>query len=411
MARTQRKTRTILTLGAAALAGAALVAAFWPQPVLVDLGTVTRGPLMVTIDEEGRTRVTEPYIVSTPVAGLLQRVSVTPGDAVVRGETVVAHMRPINPAALDVRTREQAVAAVDAANAALRVARADRNAAVARADLAIADLSRVESLAERQVASPAALDRARQEARVAAASVETSEAAIAMRQAMLANARAELIGFDDQGLSAALGSGATDDIPVHAPADGRILRVIQESETTLPAGAPIMEIGDIEDDLEVVVDLLSSDAVQVSAGDRVIIEDWGGPDALDGTVERVDPFAVTKVSALGVEEQRVPVTVAMSCPPKAHCGLGHGYRVEARIVVWESTDALRVPASALFRAREEWAVFVESEGVAELRAVEIGQSNGISAEVLSGLTDDTSVVLYPSAAVEDGKRIAQRVLQ
>jgi HlyD family secretion protein len=407
----KRKTRTIVTLAVGALVIAALVAVFWPQPVLVDLGRVTRGPMMVTIDEEGRTRVAEPYVVSTPVAGLLQRVTVKPGDAVVRHETVVAHMHPTNPAALDVRTREQAEAAVDAALAALRVAEADHNASLARAELAETDLARAESLAERQVASPAALDRARQEARIAEAAVETAEAAIAMRQAQLANARAQLIGFDDQGLAAALDADASEDIPVFAPADGRILRVIQESETTLPAGAPIMEIGDIEGDLEVVVELLSSDAVQVSVGDRVIIEDWGGPQALDGVVERIDPFAVTKVSALGVEEQRVPVTVSLMCPPEARCALGHGYRVEVRIVVWESPASLIVPSSAMFRTGDSWSTFVAEDGRAVLRAVEIGRTNGTESEVLSGLAEGEEVVLYPSAAVSDGQRIARRVLR
>jgi HlyD family secretion protein len=408
VARARKRTRTILTLAAAALAAAALAAAFWPQPVLVDLGEVTRGPLQVTIDEEGRTRVAEPYVVSTPVAGRLLRVEVEPGARVAKGETVVAHMRPTNPAALDVRTREQAEAAVQAAEAALRVARADRNAAIARRDLAQAELDRIERLAAREIASSAALDRGRQEARVTAAAVETAEAAIAMREAELANARAQLIGFEDLGLAAALDATAPDDIPVRAPADGRILRVFQESETTLPAGAPIVEIGDIEGGLEVVVELLSSDAVQVAPGDPVIIEDWGGPAALSGEVTRIDPVAETKVSALGVEEQRVPVTVALACPPEERCGLGHGYRVEVRIVVWHRDDAVRVPASALFRQGEGWAVFAGEAGRATLRPVDIGRSNGMETEVLNGLQAGDAVVLYPSAAVEDGTAILER---
>jgi len=411
MASARRRTRIVVTLAVAGLVAAALAAAFWPRPVMVDLGQVTRGPMTVTIDEEGRTRVAEPYVVSTPVAGRLMRVGVEPGERVVKGETVVAHMRPTNPAALDVRTREQAEAAVAAAEAALRVARADLAAARARRDLAEAELGRVARLAEREIASAAALDRARQEARVAAAAVETAEAAIAMREAELANARARLIGFEDAGLAAALDATAPDDIPVRAPADGRILRVFQQSETTLPAGAPIMEIGDIEGGLEVVVELLSPDAVQVAPGDPVRIEDWGGPEALQGEVARIDPYAQTRVSALGVEEQRVPVTVALSCPPERRCGLGHGYRVEARIVVWQREDALRVPVSALFRHGEGRAVFVAEAGRAVLRPVEIGRSNGVEAEVLSGLRAGESVVLYPSEAVEDGTAISERVLE
>lgn len=410
MAKAKKRSRLVLTLITVALVAGALTAAFWPRPLMVDLGTVTRGPMQVTIDEEGRTRVAEAYVVSTPVAGRLLRVQVNPGDPVVRGKTVVAHMRPSNPSALDVRTREQALAAVQAAEAALRVARADLNAAIANRDLANSELSRTVQLNERLVASAAELYLARQNARVAEASVETSEAAISMREADLANARAQLIGFDDQGLAAAINGNASDDIPLHAPADGRILRVIQQSETTLPAGAAIMEIGDVHGDLEVVVELISSDAVQIATGAPVIIDDWGGEAPLQGEVRRIDPFGITKFSALGVEEQRVPVTVALTDPSEIRSDLGHGYRVEARIVIWSDEDALKVPASALFRANDGWAVFVMLDGVAERRTAEIGRNNGIDAEVLGGLNAGDRVVLYPSAAIEDGASIAPRSL-
>ncbi|WP_371156445.1 efflux RND transporter periplasmic adaptor subunit [Jannaschia sp. 2305UL9-9] len=378
------------------LIGGALTAAFWPRPAMVDLGNVTRGPLMVTIDEEGRTRVAEAYLVSTPVAGRLQRVQVDPGDPVVRGETIVAHMLSANPAALDVRTREQAMAAVQAAEAALRVARADLNAAIANRDLAATELDRAEQLAERQIASQAAFDRARQNLRVSDAALETAEAAIAMREADLTNSRAQLIGMDDQGLAAAIGNTRSDDIPLFAPADGRILRIIQQSETTLPAGAPIMEIGAVEN------------AVQVEVGNPVLIEDWGGTATLGGEVRRIDPFGITRFSALGVEEQRVPVTVALTGPPEERAALGHGYRVEARIVVWQNEDALRVPASALFRAGDAWSVFVAADGTAKLQTVQIGRNNGIVAEVQGGLAEGDRVILYPSTAITDGVAVAER---
>ena len=274
---------------------------------------------------------------------------------------------------------------MQAAEAALRVARADLNAAMANRDLASSELARARQLTERQIASEAALDRAKQTYRVSEATVETAEAAISMREADLANARAQLIGFDDQGLAAAIGGPRGDDIPLHAPTDGRILRVMQQSETTLPAGAPIMEIGDIAGDLEVTVDLISSDAVQVTPGSRVIIADWGGETPLAGEVRRIDPLGVTKFSALGVEEQRVAVTVALTGDPSERAALGHGYRVEAQIVVWQQDDALRVPSSALFRSGDAWAVFVDAGGTAALRPVEIGRNNGIVAEVLDGL--------------------------
>ncbi len=409
MAKARKRSRLILTTATMLLVGGALTVAFWPKPTMVDMGDVTIGTLQLTIDEEGRTRVRDAYIVSTPVAGQLQRVSVQPGDPVVRGVTIVAHMRPTNPAALDVRTREQALAAVTAAEAALRVARADLNAALANRDLAHTELTRTEQLVERGISSDATLDRARQTARVMQANVDTSEAAISMREAEITNARAQLIGFDDQGLAQAIGN-RSQDIPLYAPADGRILRVIQLSETSLPAGAPIMEIGNIESNLEVVMELLSTDAVQVDVGDPVIIADWGGPTELTGEVVRVDPFGITQFSALGVEEQRVNAVIAFTSDPHDYAGLGHGFRVEAQIVVWQANDTLIVPASALFRSHEAWTVFVVVDGTAQLRVIGIGPNNGINAQVTSGLVEGDRVILYPSSGLTEGMSVAERVI-
>ncbi len=410
MAKARKRSRLIFTTLATVLIGAGLAAAFWPRATMVDLGQVTRGAMQLTIDEEGRTRVSDGYVVSTPVAGRLLRVSVDPGDAVEKGETVVAHMRPTNPAALDIRTREQARAAVEAAEAAQRVALADLNSAVASLDLASSELARTERLAERDIASDAALDRARQVARVAQANVDTAEAAIAMRRAQVDNARAQLIRFDDRGLANAIsGENGADDIPVYAPITGRILQIMQQSEITLSAGTPIMEIGDIDGDLEVVVDLLSTDAVQVTVGDPVLIEDWGGPHALNGTVSRVDPFGITKFSALGVEEQRVSAVIEFSEPSDARAGLGHGFRVEARIVVWQDPDTLIVPSSALFRVGADWAVFRVIDGKAQRQIVALGRNNGIEAQVLDGLEDGDTVILFPTSGLTDGVRVTQRV--
>lgn len=408
MAKPKRYSRRIIAGLLVVLVAGVLTAAFWPRPVLVDFGTVTKGPLIVTIDEEGRTQVSEPYIVATPIAGRLQRVQVHPGEPVVRGETIVAHMLPTNPVALDVRTREQGQAAVSAATASLRVAEADLSAAKANRDLAQSELARTKRLFDSQISSQAALDRAEQNARVAEAAVDVAKAAIAIREADVAKAQALLIGLEDPRLAAAVDQDNSDSIPLYAPADGRILRIMQESETTLPAGAPIMEIGNIEDDLEIIVDLISSDAVKVQTGNRVIIEGWGGDTALSGTVHRVDPFGVTKVSALGVEEQRVPLTIALTSDPSDFKGLGHGFRVEVRIVIWESENTLQIPTSALFRNGSDWATFVERDGAAQMVTVQIGHSNGISTEVSDGVTEGDSVILYPSAAIEDQIKIAKR---
>lgn len=410
MAKARKRSRLIFTTLAAVLIGAGLAAAFWPRATMVDLGQVKRGAMQLTIDEEGRTRVSDGYVVSTPVAGRLLRVSVDPGDPVIKGETVVAHMRPTNPAALDIRTREQARAAVEAAEAAQRVAQADLNAAIANLELANSELARTERLAERDIASDAALDRARQVARVAQANVDTAEAAIAMRRAQVDNARAQLIRFDDRGLANAIaGENGVDDIPVYAPITGRILQIMQQSEITLSAGTPIMEIGDITGDLEVIVDLLSTDAVQVSVGDPVLIEDWGGPRALQGRVTRVDPFGVTKFSALGVEEQRVSALIEFTEPSDTRAGLGHGFRVETRIVVWQDPNTLIVPSSALFRVGQDWAVFRVIDGKAQRRIISLGRNNGIEAQVRGGLEDGDTVILFPTSGLTDGVRVTQRV--
>ncbi|MFV0513659.1 MAG: efflux RND transporter periplasmic adaptor subunit [Jhaorihella sp.] len=408
MAARKKRSRAVLTLAAIALVAAVLAVAFRPRPSLVDMGTVRVGHMALTINEEARTQVHEPYVVSSPVAGELQRVEIVPGDRVVSGQKV-AEMRPANPAALDIRTREQARAAVEAAEAGLRVARADLEAADANRDYARSELTRIRKLVERGIVSRAALEKAEQEARVADARADTLKATITMRQAEVDNALAQLIGFDDLGLAAAFESDTvkSPSIPIRAPIKGTILKVLHKSETALPAGEPILEIGDVETDLEVVAELLSSDAVRVEKGDRVIITNWGGPD-LEGVVGRIDPYGFTKQSALGVEEQRVQTIIGFTGANGHGSKLGHGYRVEVRIVIWERDDARIVPSSALFRDGQGWAVFAVRDGRAALVPVEIGRNNGLEAELLDGLAPGDPVVLFPSSDLRNGAAVAQR---
>jgi len=332
----RKRSRSFLTVATVIVLGAALTFAFWPRPTKVDIGHVTTGSMKVTIDEEGRTRVRDAYVISTPVAGRLLRVEVDPGDPVEKNETIVAQMRPINPAVLDVRSREQARFAEAAANAALRLARAELNRAIADKEMADTDLERIRTLHRKGTVSQVQLDRAVHDARATQAAFDTAEAAIEVRQAELDNARAQLMGFEDQqklGTTSAQ-IGHTDDIPIRAPITGQVLRIIQQSETTLPVGAAIMEVGNIDSDLEVLAELLSTDAVQVAPGDRVLIEKWGGPGTLDAVVTRVDPWGFTKFSALGVEEQRVNTIIRFDDSKPAQMGLGHGFRVEVRVIVW-----------------------------------------------------------------------------
>ncbi|MCF4099815.1 efflux RND transporter periplasmic adaptor subunit [Maritalea mediterranea] len=402
--------RNLFIVAAVGAVAATIALTMMPKPAEVDLGQVSRGDLAVTIDEEGRTRVRETYIVSTPVAGRLLRVELHAGDEVTQGKTVVAKMRPTTPAMLDSRTREQAMATVDVAQAAVRVAQAILNAAIASEELAEAAYRRTRSLSQRGVESEASLERAEGALRASRANRETAEAAIAMREAELANARANLNGQYDDGAGEIGGLDHSQDIPLYSPIDGRILRVMQESETTLPVGAPIMEIGDVASDLEVVAELISSDAVQVREGDPVILRDWGGEEDLRGEVSRVHPFGETKYSALGVEEQRVRVEIDLLSPPEERAALGHGYRLEVGIIVWQANDILLVPASALFRENGQWSVFVAEEGVARLTQIEIGESDGVLTQVIGGLAEGAEVVLYPSAAIEDGTQVTPRVV-
>lgn len=403
----RKHSRRYLTWGAVLLIGAGVAYAFWPRPVEVDLGQVTRGAMLLTVDEEARTRVHDAYVVSTPIAGRLLRVEVQPGDYVEKGKSVVARMLPTAPGALDVRTREQARAAVSAAEAALRVAQADLNKSVADRDLAESDLNRSKRLYDSDLISEVALERAEKEMRTADAGVDTARAAISMRVADLENAQARLISFDDPDIFSA-GTESDSAIPLPSPISGRVLRVLQQSATTLPAGTPVVEIGDTQGDLEIVVELLSTDAVQVAEGNRVIIDNWGGAEALNGVVERVDPWGFTKYSALGVEEQRVNAVIQFTDPPEARASLGHGFRVEARIVVWEDPDTLIVPSSALFRENGDWRVFAVSEGIATITPVDIGRNNGLDAQVLSGLEEGQEVIVFPAAGLEDGAMVTRR---
>ena len=406
--RSKKRSRTWIMIGVAIAIVASLSYAFWPRATQVDMGEVYRSSMTVTIDEEARTRVRDAYVVSAPIAGRLLRVEVEPGDTVVGGETIIARMLASPPSAIDARTREQARAGVNAAQAGLRVARADLNKALADQDLAEAEYVRYRNLGPSGAVSQSAVDLAQRQKRSADASVDTAKAAISMREAELANARARLIGFNERPKPGEIVENTSGAIPLTAPISGRILRVIQESETTIAPGQTILEIGDISNDLEVVAELLSTDAVQVKAGNRVIIDNWGGAQPLAGVVERIEPWGFTKFSALGVEEQRVNAIIRFTDALDARPSLGHGYRVEAQIVIWEEEDALVVPSSALFRSGGQWAVFTVENNRAHLSLVEIGHNNGRSAEIKNGLEPSAQLILYPGPGLSDGMRVERR---
>ena len=363
-----------------AIVGLAVVAmviyAFMPKPILVDLATVMRGPLRVTVDEDGKTRIRERYVVSAPLSGRLQRITLHPGDPVESGKTIVATIEPADPLLLDVRTRTEAASRVKAAEATLKQTAPMLESSLAELQLAQSELQRLQRLAEINVRDNKELDDAILIERVRTQEHKAASFAQDIAQFELDMARAALIRTQPQ--KPGQENGWRFEIP--APCDGQVLRVFHEDSAVVSTATPLLEIGD-PTDLELEIDVLSSDAVTIKPGADVWIEHWGGQQALRGFVRLVEPAAFTKVSALGVEEQRVNVIVDFSDPPENRVALGDRYRIEARIVIWEHQDVLKVPTAALFRHEKIWAVFLIQNGRAERRLVKVGHRNSLEAEV------------------------------
>jgi HlyD family secretion protein len=389
-------------LGAGALLLAGLLAwAFRPQRLTVDAAPAARGPLVVTVDEEGRTRIKERYVVSAPLGGRMLRVGLKPGDAVAAGRTVIAALEPTDPELLDPRTRAQAEARVKAAEAARERTGPLLERAVTDDAYATAELARARDLFAHNGISRQEFDLTEQRQATARAELKSAEFQARIADFELELARAALLG----------GTGPAEPGPgrfeLRAPITGRVLRVFQESEAVVAPGTRLVELGD-PSDLEILVEVLSADAVQVKPGARVVIEHWGGEEPLAARVRVVEPAGFTKVSALGVEEQRVNVVADFAGAPDARRTVGDAFRVEARIVVWEAPDVLKVPVGALFHAGDQWAVFVVRGGRAALQAVQAGHRNDREVEILSGLAPGDTVIIHPSDKLEDGTRIRIR---
>lgn len=366
-----------LAAGLAVAVGIAWLA--WPRPLKVETDVVDRGPVARTLVDEGRTRIHDVFVVAAPVGGDLRRISLHAGDPVDRGQ-VVATLGPADPSLLDARTVAAAQAAVSAARAGLASAEAD-------ADLARRDQARIASLATQGYASRAALD-------AADAGLRAARARIAARQAELRGA---------QVLAGSPAAGALRETPVRSPASGQVLRILQESRGVVAAGTPLLEVGNPAE-MEVVADFLSQDATQVRPGAAASLEGWGGEAPIPARVTRVEPYARTRISALGVEEQRVSVILRLTDPTSAP-PLGHGFRVDARITLSEVADALRVPADALVRQGDSWAVYRVDGGRARLTPVRTGIGDDRHRVVLEGLSNGDRVVLYPASTLEDGARV------
>lgn len=392
--------RSMWVFLSAAIVGA-LGYSLWPRPIRVELATAAYGPLQLTVNEDGKTRVRERYVVSSPLSGELLRIEHHPGDRIEAGKTVLATIIPTNPTLLDARAVAEAEARVNAAEAATRYTQARLDRAREAMELAQHDYDRAQQLIISKTITREEYDRYEHTQRMAREDLRSAEFAHHVAQFVLELAKAALIRVRP--------ASSTDasNFDIRSPVDGEVLRVLQESSAVVSAGTDLMEVGD-PTNLEVVVDLLSTDAVKVHPGDEVILDHWGGEQPLHGRVRLVEPSGFLKVSALGVDEQRVNAIVDLVDPLEARKGLGDEFRVDARIVVWSDKHVLKIPAGALFRSTGQWAVFVVRDGRARLQKLEIGKNNGLDTEVLSGLSEHDQVILHPSDQIEDGTTIISR---
>lgn len=371
---------------------AALAWAFWPRPIPVETAKIGRQDIAVTVEEEGKSRIREVFTVSAPISGQVLRIGLHAGDAVVQDETVVASIRPAAPGLLDARLKRVAEAAAAAASASVGLAEAEVKQAEAQLTFLETELGRAERLSRQGTISERALDKARLDLATAAASLDSAKASLTVRQRELQRAEAALIET-----GASEGPCCTE---IKAPETGRILRVLAESEQVVQAGTPLIEIGD-PTDIEIVTDVLSRDAVQIATGAEAVIDNWGGP-PLRARVKRVEPSAVTKVSALGIEEQRVSVILDLQEGETGSAAIGNGFRIVARITLWEGKDLLAVPVAALFRQGGDWTAYAVVNGRAVLRTLELGARNEAWAEVKAGLAAGDMVILHPSDQMADG---------
>jgi HlyD family secretion protein len=384
--------RWAIVLAVLALLAAAVVILYLPRPLEVEVARVVSGPIDETVADQGTARVREAYVVAAPVAGRLDRIGLKVGDAVVADRTRVARIEPVRPGLLDARARAQAQAQVAAAAAAVTAAAAQQERLAVEQRRLETDLARTRTLADRGVAARQALDNAEAAARAARAAAQAAAAELSARRAELAAARAALTGPE------AAGQG---EVTVTSPASGYVTRVLQESERSVDLGTPLVEVSD-KSGLEAAVEFLSQDAVRIREGMPAEIYDWGGPGTIPARVRRVEPQGFTKVSALGVEEQRVLVMLQFTGGAERWTQLGPGYRVWGRVILRHAPKAVKVPLGALVRADGGWAAFRLEGGRVRLTRIKVGAADDREAEVRKGLTPGDTVVVFPSDKVADG---------
>lgn len=375
-----------IALGAAAIAWLLLR----PTPVLVEVATATRGPMRVTVDEDGETRAHDRFVIAAPIPGRMLRVGLEEGDAVRQNQIVAL----IEPLPLNQQQREEVLGRVAAAEAAKR--QADARAEHAREDYEQSrrDRVRAEQLGREKVISAQALEQARNTEVTSGEELQAAKFSALAAQSEVKVARAGLVGFGD-------GTPGQRVISLRSPAAGSVLRILEKSERVVQAGAPVVVLGD-PGKIEIVTDVLTTDAVNIKTGAAAFLDGWGGDRRLRARVRLVEPAGFTKISALGVEEKRVNVIADFVDTPD---GLRDGYRVETHIVTWENTDVLKIPGSATFRDRDGWSVFVVDQGRARRRTIQIGHRNQTEAEILGGVSAGQEVVLHPSNQLREGVRI------
>ncbi len=392
--------RKIPLFAVAALLAGFIVYGFWPQPVDVDGVVVDRGSFDITVSDDGETRIRERYVVTSPVTAKMLRIELHAGDVVRRGETVLARFVPGEPEPLDARSQAEAEARVRAAEAACESAAARSKRSSEELELAEHEYDRARSLVVEGTLSQGEFDRAEHQFRMAKASLRSADFAVRVAGFERDVARAALIR--------AQGGGANDEaaatFTLVSPIDGQVLRVFTEDAGIVQRGMRILELGD-PSDLEVEIDVLSSEAVRIKPGATVYVDHWGGEGTLEGVVRVVEPAAFLKVSALGVEEKRVNIIADFRSPPEDRESLGDGFRIEARIVVDTADDVVKVPTGALFRQARAWHVYHVENGKARLRQIEVGKTNGLEVEVLTGLSLGDVTVLHPTDEVTDGASV------
>lgn len=385
----QLKKRTVAYTVIAAVILVIIVVALMPNPVPVETAKAQRGPMAVSVESRGETRVRDRFVLTAPISGRIDRIDLREGSMIDRGE-VVARIAPLP---IDPRQREEAAARVAAAAALHREAAAAVRAAQSAQELATRERERTEALAREGVAAGQTLDQMRIAEERSRRELDAARERLQAAASNLAAARATLLTPDT--------AGARGVVEVRSPVPGRLFRIPERSERIVSAGQPIVEIGDARK-LELVIDVLSEDAVKVRPGNRVVVDQWGGDRPLHGVVRLVEPSAFEKISALGIEEQRVNVIADLHEAPPS---LGDAYRVEARIIIWESQDVLKVPVSALARTDEQWSVFVVEKGRAKRRPIRIDHRNPLEAEVVAGLEPGAVVIVHPSFEIRDGVRV------